>query len=712
MANQFTYVNFFATELLVPVNVDDVVLSIPPTDAAKLPLFSSGFYLSLSLWDGVNSPEIVWVTVSPQTGSLTVLRGQEGTSAFGWSAGTQVRSSITAAVLNAALAAYNSGQVLIAGYLPLSGGTLTGPLTLSGLPVSALQAASKSYVDASIGGLLPLAGGSMSGNINMASNRILALPAPITGAEPATKAYVDSDFSLVSSIAADRSGQLVTGGTGAAYTLTSNTGYGPVLADGIQVAFRAHATSQAAAVLSLDGTAAVPLRGKSGAALVPGRIAIGTVWAAEYRLAGPEWLLLDYRSVPTIGTTGGTLSYAVTTGMSIATLQDGLELEIQLNVANTGAITLNVDTLGAVPVRPSSGVEYISGTFAQYSLLLIRYNAATNEWLAKGAPNTATVGTNNLSYSDLTNVGLTVGEVANVLTVNLKTLSGADASVSNPINIPFTDPAGGGLPVWRQVTSALSVATVVGATFGIGNGVPFTLWVAAFDNNGTVQLALSLRTLLGTGGAANIYPIDESIPQNTVAMSGTATATGVWYTPAGVTLTSKSFRLLGHLDFSSGLATAGSFNATPGISLHGAGSKKPGEVIQSQSVSSTTLGSTTSNTFAILTSGTTLTITPTDSAHLIRVHSEGTLSGSSANAAYVQLARGPATPANLIGIPIFVGVTGGASVPARLFSYDLPNVGAPTAVVYGFQGHSTGGATTAYPTAASGVILEAEELQG
>src|SRR5262245_23443235 len=37
------------------------------------------------------------------------------------------------------------------GYLPLEGGTLTGPLYLVGDPVTALEAASKGYVDAAVG---------------------------------------------------------------------------------------------------------------------------------------------------------------------------------------------------------------------------------------------------------------------------------------------------------------------------------------------------------------------------------------------------------------------------------------------------------------------------------------------------------------------------------------------------------------------------------
>jgi len=51
--------------------------------------------------------------------------------------------------------------------LSLSGGTMTGPLTLAGDPSAPTQAATKSYVDTALGNYLPLAGGNLSGQLNV-----------------------------------------------------------------------------------------------------------------------------------------------------------------------------------------------------------------------------------------------------------------------------------------------------------------------------------------------------------------------------------------------------------------------------------------------------------------------------------------------------------------------------------------------------------------
>jgi hypothetical protein len=65
---------------------------------------------------------------------------------------------------------WNAGSVPT-GYMPITGGAFTGLVTLSGPPSSGLHAATKAYVDASIGGIggpyLPLSGGTINGTLNV-----------------------------------------------------------------------------------------------------------------------------------------------------------------------------------------------------------------------------------------------------------------------------------------------------------------------------------------------------------------------------------------------------------------------------------------------------------------------------------------------------------------------------------------------------------------
>ena len=79
------------------------------------------------------------------------------------------------------------------GFLPLAGGTMLGPLYLTGSPTTAAQAATKAYVDSSLttmaGQYLPLSGGVLSGPLQLAGPPTAALHA-------ATKAYADLSVPL------------------------------------------------------------------------------------------------------------------------------------------------------------------------------------------------------------------------------------------------------------------------------------------------------------------------------------------------------------------------------------------------------------------------------------------------------------------------------------------------------------------------------------
>jgi alpha-tubulin suppressor-like RCC1 family protein len=88
------------------------------------------------------------------------------------------------------------------GYLPLSGGTMTGRLTLTGVPFATNDAASKGYVD---GTFVELAGDTMTGFLTLCGN-------PTADYHAATKLYVDSLTGIkvtVKTLAANRCGDVV-----------------------------------------------------------------------------------------------------------------------------------------------------------------------------------------------------------------------------------------------------------------------------------------------------------------------------------------------------------------------------------------------------------------------------------------------------------------------------------------------------------------------
>jgi hypothetical protein len=185
-----------------------------------------------------------------------------------------------------------------------------------------------------------------------------------------------------------------------------------------------------------------------------------------------------------------------------------------------------------------------------------RYTSGGTTWQWDGTKWLAVSTTSAFGLMALGNYSLAASVASNILTVALKDSAGNDPTTSTPINIPYRNAtlASGPLAIVPQ-TAALSIATIVGATFGTVASTPFRLWVVVFNNAGVNALGL----INCSDQATLIYPLQESGVASGVGMSSSSTAIGTIYSPAGVTISNQPFRVLGFLEWASGLATAGSF---------------------------------------------------------------------------------------------------------------------------------------------------------
>lgn len=77
-------------------------------------------------------------------------------------------------------------------------------------------------------------------------------------------------------------------------------------------------------------------------------------------------------------TTGSSNTYALTTSQTVAGLADGIALMFIANHTNTGAATLNVDTLGAKAMRGPGDVALIAGDIVSGAPYLVAYDASAN----------------------------------------------------------------------------------------------------------------------------------------------------------------------------------------------------------------------------------------------------------------------------------------------------------------------------------------------
>ena len=196
-------------------------------------------------------------------------------------------------------------------------------------------------------------------------------------------------------------------------------------------------------------------------------------------------------------------------------------------------------------------------------------------------------------FDSAVNLQLNASVASNILNVAVKGNNGNDPSTSNPVLVALRDAtAANGDPAWVAITSALSINTnAVGATLGAANGTPFRFWVVLFNNGGTPVLGL-----INCIGSGQIFALDETSVKSTTAMSSSATSAGVFYTPNGTALSNCAFRILGYVEYSSGLTTAGTYASAPTkIQLFGPGVPKPGQYTGVIAQSSTTTQTTTSS---------------------------------------------------------------------------------------------------------------------
>lgn len=282
-------------------------------------------------------------------------------------------------------------------------------------------------------------------------------------------------------------------------------------------------------------------------------------------------------AINTLGFNGSGIAYYVAQNVAIQNAiasmlgagfsADGNSRVLDINKANAGALSeINFKIGGTAQFRVDqvtvSSVEYFrirrtDDGSTWYNVATIRRDTGAIDLAGSlsmsggfsgGLPDEAITGPYNFKLS--------AAVASNALTINVLTAAGATPSTASPVKIPFQ--AADGTITVRTVSAALSLVVSSGSTLGAVANVPFNLTVAAFDDSGTIRLGV-INPVSTTQGM--------TIEQTGVASStaeggaGAADSAQVWYT--GSAVTSKSFALLGRLEWSSGLATPGTWGTAP-----------------------------------------------------------------------------------------------------------------------------------------------------
>jgi hypothetical protein len=332
-------------------------------------------------------------------------------------------------------------------------------------------------------------------------------------------------------------------------------------------------------------------------------------------------------------------------------------------------------TAGSINTNPSLAYDYVNNAFY---LCTTTGTAGSAVWSQPAVSVTR-------GFDTAYNLSFTTSVSANILTVTaVAANTGTTPTLTNPIGFVFGDATiGNGDPVTVNATGVLSISTfTTGASFGATNGTAFRLWITGFNNGGSPVLALR-----NCSNSAQIFHLNESVLASTVGMSATANLAGVFYTPNGVTLSASAYRILGFLEYSTGLVTVGTYNNPPtAVRLFGPGVKKPGEIVQIVLGVATTGG--TAGTGGFVAFGLSQSLSPTSAVNLVRVSGNAVYGagGASAGAILQKFSRGTG--------PTFVGPVVPGNIPTLsnltipISFYDAPGTTAAIGYPLYFEANS------------------------
>lgn len=356
----------------------------------------------------------------------------------------------------------------------------------------------------------------------------------------------------------------------------------------------------------------------------------------------------------------------------------------QTDDEDNGPYVWNGATVAATRVPSYNDFDKIAG---QYFSVMEGTAYADTLWRCTSNAG-GTLGTDALDFEQFASSvesgrGLAASVAAGALTISLKRPGGSDPSVANPVSIDFRSVTPGlGTLDTLSITSALSLVISPGSTLGSTSAMAFRVWIGILNDGGTPRLAAKVCS-----NASAIFPLADWQVQSATSEGGAggADSAGVLYSDAAVT--SKAFRILGYLDFSTGQATAGTWATAPDkVHIFDASTPLPGAAIQTTMGTRTTQDSFTSTTYT--STNHTASITPQAAANKIAIMAAGVaIVGTSLAIAAIAVQRGGAN----IGIAAkLYGDVANSHSGVTLMAMDAP--GSTAALTYTVAVKSNSGA--------------------
>ncbi len=229
------------------------------------------------------------------------------------------------------------------------------------------------------------------------------------------------------------------------------------------------------------------------------------------------------------------------------------------------------------------------------------------------------------------NLSLAATVATNALTIAIKTDSGSDPAANDKVRIPIRNAtAATGTYTMRELSAATSITIPDTATMGTTSGnIPFRIWVLWLDDGTDYSIGV-VNTLDTTD--LQIMRLSAEMTGISPTTIGTGSDSAHVIYGDGSPSSSATVRVLGYVEYQSGLATAGTWASAPTIiQLFGPDVPLPGQMVQFRrsadaAVATGTTVMVADDTIPQSTEGDeymSRTITPVSPANLLRITHRG-----------------------------------------------------------------------------------------
>jgi hypothetical protein len=301
------------------------------------------------------------------------------------------------------------------------------------------------------------------------------------------------------------------------------------------------------------------------------------------------------------------------------------------------------------------------------------------------------------------NVEIAASAAAGALTIALKSAAGTDHSSSDEGAIIFRDQAlTSGNTDEIAITSAKSLVIPSTALMGVTANVPFKLWILAINDAGSLRVAA-----VKAADATSIMSIrNDTLLTATLVGTGSDSAKTVYADTA--VASSRPVRVLGYMEWSAGLAVAGTWVVPTKIQPFFEGMPLPGQFTGNVVSTTDAAGSSTSSTSLVDVTGSSVSITPTLASNAVLADygftSSVTNAAATNNTFTRALLRGSTTLSTDSAGALSTGSGGGGITFNGGIGPVLDFPGSTSAQTYKLQ-HSTNSGSASVSTSSTSAVL-------